>query len=204
MIICSLRDGDKGRLHVYKDKIVRFHSVDSNVQASRVFVQTIVYHHILKSMTTQSHVFDFKASATTRSLSLLKSVLLCNIAITKEIESFLVNVTPRLHRLKLYQCNVNIPSLSFPNTRFTLLKIAHDFQSMYQNVILTTAINNETRRYTAKCWSTMENQFKYLFGAHDTPMYPSVECSPNVDFDFKPYIRIRCYSVHDFIIIDHC
>ncbi|KAI8883595.1 hypothetical protein K501DRAFT_333272 [Backusella circina FSU 941] len=158
----------------------------------------------LKSMTTQSHVFDFKASATTRSLSLLKNVSLCNIAITKEIESFLVNVTPRLHSLKLYQCNVNIPSLSFPNTRFTLLKIAHDFQSMYQNVILTTAINNETRRYTAECWSTMENQFKYLFGAHDTPMYPSVECSPNVDFDFKPYIRIRCYSVHDFIIIDHC
>ncbi|KAI8881840.1 hypothetical protein K501DRAFT_274196 [Backusella circina FSU 941] len=160
--LTSLRDGDKGRLHVYKDKIVRFHSIDSNVQASRVFVQTI------------------------------------------EIESFLVNVTPRLHRLKLYQCNVNIPSLSFPNTRFTLLKIAHDFQSMYQNAILTTAINNETRHYTAKCWSTMENQFKYLFGAHDTPMYPSVECSPNVDYDFKPYIRIRCYSVHDFIIIDHC
>ncbi|KAI8888526.1 hypothetical protein K501DRAFT_267880 [Backusella circina FSU 941] len=75
---------------------------------------------------------------------------------------------------------------------------------MYQNVILTTAINNETRHYTAKCWSTMENQFKYLFGAHDTPMYPSVECSPNVDYGFKPYIRIRCYSVHDFIIIDHC
>ncbi|KAI8886294.1 hypothetical protein K501DRAFT_269848 [Backusella circina FSU 941] len=123
---------------------------------------------------------------------------------TEFVESDYAITSPsnRVKQLYYSYFDISMPIEIIP--MFTLLKIAHDFQSMYQNVILTTAINNETRRYTAECWSTMENQFKYLFGAHGTPMYPSVECSPNVDFDFKPYIRIRCYSVHDFIIIDHC
>lgn len=154
----------------------------------------------LKSVAKKKYAFNFNTLLPTRTLS-IKSVSLCNIAITKEMESFLGNAIPNLHRLKLHQCKMDTPSLSFPKTRFTFLKISCDFQSMHRHIILTTAV--ETRRYEAKCWSTMGNQFKYLFGTQDTAMYPSIEGSPTVDFDFKPYVRITCYSVQDLIIIDH-